>query len=391
MKGAAVVHYDPLDPDTLENPYSFYRQLRKNSPVFWHEQMKSWVLAGYHDCREVLRDHEVFARDRGRLGIEVPEFQQNIQSLDPRTRRPCEVFTNALRRQDLDSVASAARRQILALLESLADRPRFDFMLEIAAPVALTMTSQLLGVPEPDLAEYVDISDWLAQRMDAGLRPEAVESGDLARKKLIKLVDQWFDGAGVDGGLAGLQQDAKRDEIPEHYVRNTVGTVFNASFGTLYATAGNVLLTLFQHPEAFELLKDSSLLASGTDELIRFDGPAQATSRVAVSRTKIGGITIERGQTVVALLASANRDPEQFDRPDELVLDRKPNRHLGFGWGPHACLGSMFGQIAVRALVESLVELPAPLRMAGSPTRRRTATVRTIGVFPVSLDGRTGR
>ncbi|WP_330343228.1 cytochrome P450 [Streptomyces sp. NBC_00557] len=118
-------------------------------------------------------------------------------------------------------------------------------------------------------------------------------------------------------------------------------------------------------------MHDERLLDTGVDELIRFDGPAQGTSRVATRRTTIRGTVIEPGQTVLTLMAAANRDPEQFPRPDELVLDRSPNPHLGFGWGPHACLGTIFGQLAVKQLVIGLLDAGTPLRLAGTPERLR--------------------
>jgi cytochrome P450 len=161
--------------------------------------------------------------------------------------------------------------------------------------------------------------------------------------------------------------------------------MFNASYGTVFATAGNVALTLLEHPEAMEALQDPQLLTTGVDELIRFDGPAQGTSRVATRRTTISGTTIEPGPIVLTLMAAANRDPEEFPRPEELLLNRTPNRHLSFGWGPHSCLGAVFGRLAVRELVRGLLAAPQRLRLAGVPTRRRTATVRSLDALPVTF------
>ncbi|WP_420821976.1 cytochrome P450 [Streptomyces avicenniae] len=147
-----------------------------------------------------------------------------------------------------------------------------------------------------------------------------------------------------------------------------------------------MLLTLLRHPEALATLADERLLISGVDELIRFDGPAQGTSRVAVWPTELHGVTVEPGQVVMTALAAANRDPDEFPEPDRLLLDRNPNRHLGFGWGVHACVGSAFGQLAIQEVVAALAAAP-PLRLAGEPVRRHTATVRSIAELPVSFDG----
>ncbi|MEW1750682.1 cytochrome P450 [Streptomyces angustmyceticus] len=381
-----TVRYDPLDPDTLTSPYALYAHLRETTPVFWHEQMESWVLTRYRDCREVLRDYRLFARDRRRVGEDVPEFRQSIQSLDPPAQTSLRgLFINSLRAQDFDAIGRRSQHQIADIFHRLSGRAEFNWMTEVAAPVSLTITAELLGVDEPELGPYVQISDALARRMDSGLLPSTVEVGDQARKDFNALVDSWFETNDRPGTLHDVRENAAKAKVPEHYIRNTTSVTFNASFGTVYATAGNVALTLLQHPEALEQLRDESLLDTGVDELIRFDGPAQGTSRVATRRTTFGDTVIEPGQTVLTLMAAANRDPEQFPRPDELVLDRSPNQHLGFGWGPHACLGTMFGQLAVKQLVIGLLNVPAPLKLAGTPVRRRTATVRSLDVLPVTF------
>jgi cytochrome P450 len=383
---SVTLHYDPMDPATLENPYPLYAKLRENTPVFWHEELNSWVLARYRDCRDVLRDIDLFARDRRRVGIEIPEFLQNVQTLDPPGLGPVKAFLmNALREQDLDEIGRRARRQIQGIFASLGEQAAFDWISEVAAPVALGITSELFGIDRPDLKVYVSLSDAIARRMDVGLLPERIEAGNQARNELNAMVAGWFERETQPGVLATVKRDIDEVEASQHYIRNSVGVMFNASYGTLFATVSNIALTLARHPEALEQLRDESLLATGVDELIRFDGPAQGTSRVATRRTTFGDAVVEPGQVVMTLLASANRDPEEFDRPDELVLDRSPNRHLAFGGGAHACLGSAFGRIAVRELVLCLLETPHRLRLAGTPVRRPTATVRSMDALPVTF------
>ncbi|MEU8955683.1 cytochrome P450 [Streptomyces sp. NPDC048518] len=384
---AIAIQYDPLSPQMLADPYPLYAQLREKQPIFWHEQMQSWVVTHYRDCREVLRNNELFARDRRRVGQAVPEFQQSVQTLDPPTQKPLRgLFVNTLRNQDTEAIGQRARQHVTRILEREQGKPSFDWMREVAAPVSLRLTADLMGVVEPELTPYVGVSEALAHRMDAGLDASVITPGDAARKKFNALVDSWFDTQDYPGALRKIRDEADRAKVPEHYVRNTTAVTFNASFGTLYATAGNVALTLLQHPEVLDEFQDDSLVAPGVHELIRFDGPAQGTSRFAMRQTIIQGQVIEAGQTVLTLTAAANRDPEQFETPDAIVLDRRPNQHLGFGWGPHACLGQLFGEIAVGALVRGLLDVPRPLRLAGEPIRRRTATVRSLSYLPVSFE-----
>jgi cytochrome P450 len=391
IKEACVVSdiptYDPLDPSLLEDPYPLYGKLLRNMPVFWHEGMQSWVVTRYDDCRKILRNHETFVRDRRRVGVNVPEFAQNLQTLDPPQLAPFRsALMNSFRAQDLDAVGARTRNRIMRILEEKRDKAEFDWIHEVAAPVALGLTSELFGVTQPELSPYVSTADAITRRMDASLDQSVIEPGDLARKQLNRLADAWLaDDSEHPGLLTSIKRQATRSSVPDHYVHNSIVLIFNASFGTVFAAAGNIVLTLLQHPGALERFRDERLIATGVEELVRFDGPAQGTSRVAARQSIIRGETIEPGQQVVTLLAAANRDPEEFPDPDALILDRSPNRHLGFGWGPHACLGALFGHVAVREIILCLLQMPSALRLAGPPVRRRTATVRSMDLMPVSF------
>ncbi|CUB11028.1 Cytochrome P450 107B1 [Bacillus cereus] len=380
------LRYDPLDTETLLNPYPTYKRLRENAPVFWHEGMKSWVLTRYDDCKEVLRNYELFARDRRRVGGEIPDVRHNVQSLDPPDNVPLRsLLMKAFNSQDINNVREKIHQLIRDIFQKHTSMSEFDFMREVSAPLSLSMTSIMLGVEEPDLDSYLEISEAIARQMDSGLNPENAAPGNQAREKLNELVDKWFEAKDKPGIVSYIRHNAQDANVPEHYIRNTTGTMFNASFGTLYAAFGNVVLALLEHPEVLGRLQDKSLIDTGVDELIRFDGPAQGTSRIATRTTKIRDTVIQRGDIVLTLFAAANRDPEVFPEPDSIVLERSRNPHLGFGWGPHVCVGTFFGKLAIKELILCLLEEKSRLQLVRKPTRRVTATVRSIELLPVSF------
>lgn len=380
------VRYDPMDLATISDPYPVYADLREHSPVYWHEGMRSWVLTRYPDCRDVLRNHEVFARDWRRVGADVPDARLNIQSQDPPEQaRLRAIVVGSLRGQRIADMCRQAAVDLEDQLARLGGRGEFDLMIELAAPLALRITCELVGVAEPGLATYHEIFDGLTRRMDSGLEPSQAAPGEQAGLRLVAMMESWFASTRRPGVIAALRDHPESAQMPPAYVQNTVSAIFNASYSTLYASTGAVALILMQRPDVLERLRDPGLLATGVDELIRFTSPAQGTSRVATRPTVIGDTPIERGEVVLTLFAAANRDPAQFPRPDELVLDRSPNPHLGFGWGPHICVGARLATVWLHELIGCLHRSPAALALAGQPRYMRSATLRNLESLPTVL------
>ncbi|MFD8967135.1 cytochrome P450 [Streptomyces sp. NPDC059568] len=206
----SLTTYEPLDAATLEDPYPVLAALRESTPVFWHEGMRSWALTRYDDAVRVLRDHERFARDRRRTGAAVPEPSLSVQSLDPPDQAPVRsLFMNALRAQDLAAVEGRARALLAARFEQLADRAEFDVMADLAAPLSVSVVSDLLGVDEPGLASFVRTSDAIMRSMDGGLDVSVVEPGRVARLELNALVESWFAASGRPGLLSHVREHAR--------------------------------------------------------------------------------------------------------------------------------------------------------------------------------------
>ncbi len=147
------------------------------------------------------------------------------------------------------------------------------------------------------------------------------------------------------------------DRLSEDELVSMIFLLLIAGHETTVNLIGNGVLALLEHPEAMARLRDDpSLIKPAVEELLRYDGPlATATERFAREDVTIDGVTIPRGEMVLAVLSSANRDDRQFERPDALDLTREPNRHLAFGLGVHYCLGAplarLEGQIAINTLL----------------------------------------
>ncbi|MEU7432420.1 cytochrome P450 [Streptomyces sioyaensis] len=344
-------------------------------------------MTRYFDCHRVLSDVDGFASDWRRAGHEAPPTAAlSMQELDPPEHTPVRrLFTTAFRDQDLDAIGDLAARDARAVFERLADATSFDFTAEVARPVALNAVCRLLGVQPPPVAAFAELSDALVRGMDAGLLPEVLEPAMAARARINELMAEWFTATRTPGLLAQVLGGADAAGVTEDAVWNNIRVLFLAGFSTTVGAAANAALALIEHPDALERLREPGLLQSGVDELLRYDGPVQGTTRACVETTEIDGVTVRRGDLVLALSGAANRDPEQFAAPNDLLLDRRPNRHLSLGWGPHACSGAILARTVIAALVQGLLAAPAPPRLAGPPTRVPRATLRYPDLLPVTF------
>jgi cytochrome P450 PksS len=197
---------------------------------------------------------------------------------------------------------------------------------------------------------------------------------------------------GDDLTTALVQAEEAGEQLSEDEMLSMVFLLLVAGHETTVNLIGNGTLALLDHPDEMERLRnDPALIKSAIEELLRYDSPLEtATERFALEDVTIEGVTIPRGETVFAVIASANRDDRQFENPDQLDITREPNKHLSFGLGVHYCLGAplarLEGQIAINALLARAPEL----RLAGERGAlrwRRGLVLRGLEALPVRLKG----
>jgi cytochrome P450 len=376
--------YNPLDDGTLANPYPVFAHLRKVEPVYWHEQMKSWVLTRYDDCRSVLRNHELWARDWRRVGDSIPDEFVNMQSIDPPDVLPLRSgFVSAFKNIDFQSIREQTRRSIATGISGVKKHEHFCFMQDFAMPVAEAITCETFGLEIPREREFHEIAYGITLQMDSGLEPSQRYEGRKVAPRLRALVNQGFARRKKGGLFATVSDVFATTEYPQSILLASMDAMLNAAYSTIYTSIGNAVLTLVNHPGLIRNFNKYNL-GTGADELLRFDSPAQGTSRVATAQAQIGDRQFARGDVVITMFAAANHDPDIFADPESINLNRSPNPHLGFGFGVHSCLGTELARVVLQEMVAGLMDEPE-LRLVGTPVRFRTATLRWLKALPVTF------
>lgn len=374
--------FRPLSAEYQEDPYRVFQHLRDNEPCFWSDEAQSWVVTRYDDCKYVLRENEVFARDRSRAGLTKQPRSESIQSEDP----PAQLVLRrrilaALHSQDLGKIASNAFAHFSDRLDSAPKGQNFDIMADAVAPAAMKLITSAVGVVGFDPTHYLNISFAFSRAMDSGLDPQRLADGQAAGTELRTRVHEWFAAEATSGMMQALVSDEViQSELiskGDNYLHNTVGGVFNAGFGTAYAITGALLELYSEMPEIFHEARSAPDISVAVAEIIRYLSPAQGTSRFATQDCEIQGKLIQRGDVVIVLMASANRDERFFTAPDSLDFTRQPNQHLAFAWGPHVCLGAQLAEAWVRELIVNY-EHWAALLTVEKITYLDTATLRSV-------------
>jgi cytochrome P450 len=367
--------FDPLSPTFLNNPYPVYEKLRESAPVFWSPRVNSWMLTGYGVCDEVLRNWRIYGSDYRRAGRDEAPEMVSIQTTDPPEHTP-------LRDAMVDAIKDI---QPDRLLKAPADRLRenilvhrggeVDLVADILQPFATDVLGCVLGV---DLfgQQAARWSEAVVRSMFAGLEPDLKDDGLTARRELSEALAVALQQA-ESGTFARLRQHAVTDTLV-NTLRVLVLAVMNSGARAAGLAAHTVLRTeggLAAFP----------ITAEACHELIRFDGPFQATSRIAVADTTLGGRSVRRGDEITLLIGSANRDPRAFPDAQRIDYGRSPNRHLAFGVGIHYCLGAGIGIQLIMTFLAALRELAAHSEIVAEPVFDPNPTLRGVNSLKVRL------
>ncbi len=371
--------------------------LRREDPVHWDEANGWWLLTRHADVREVSRSPETFSSEP-RGPWHVTEYTFSMQAMDgERHRRHRGVVSRAFTPRLVAMLEERAERYADQAIDALAGRRSAEFVEELAVPVPLRIIADMIGVADADLGRFRAWSDALvlaggghgdeaalAETMRLmtdflGFLGEAVERrrrepGDDVLSLIVR--------AGTEGVLDG---DA-RLHLDGDEIRDFALFLLVAGNETTRNAIAQGMLALFEHPEErARLAADESLWTTATDEIVRWTSPVRAMRRVALHDTTLGGRAIRAGDSVVMVYASANRDESVFDEPHRFRVDRDPNEHLAFGFGPHYCLGANLARMEIRAVLRSVLRRLPGIRLAdgGVAVPTPSALIDGLDALPV--------
>lgn len=405
------------------DPYSVYEQMRREAPIFWYEPGQYWALSKYDDVKRVSRTPELFS---SRFGLRPTESIPNDDGspiVDPtgmprraELRRQLDLSTmlggemivalDPPRHTQLRRLVSAAftPRMVAQLEEEVHKLTReafddiepgsvADFVESVALPIPMNVIAKMLGIPSEDYQAFRRWSDAIVAATDALADRESEAIGYFA-EQLMELVGYFMEQLADrrrhprDDLLTALGQaevDGERISEPNQLLLVLVLLVGGNETTRSLLSGGAKLLA--EHPDQRRRLIDRpDLMPLAVDEVLRYWTPVVTMSRTATEATELRGQVIERGDYLVMLFASANRDEDAWDRPDVFDVSREPHpMHVAFGFGEHFCLGAALARCEARIVFSELLSRFPSYELAGELKRTESMLTPGIEYMPVAF------
>ena len=380
------------NPSFVADPYEQLKALRDIGKPVWHEGMQIFLAARHSDANDVFRNKSL-----GRIFTDKsPEFEWEtfnwlhsdsiLDSEPPKHTRLRSLVAKAFNRNKIEGMRPAVERITQQLLDAIDEKVKsgenFDLIADYAEPLPVKIIADLLGFPESEEHLLRPWSQSIVKMYEVNpsqqYQIEAKKAAGEFAEYVRNLAQHRKTNPGQDliTDLAMVEENGEK--LNSHELVATCVLLLNAGHEASVNAFGNGMVAALERPDQAELLRKNSRVITDTalEEFMRFDAPLHLFERTATIDTELGGVRIEKGQKIAALIGSANRDSSVFERADEMDLTRDPNPHIGFGAGIHFCLGAPLARLEMSVSLPALWEKYPNMQLAGTPVRRPTFVLR---------------
>jgi cholest-4-en-3-one 26-monooxygenase len=407
-----ITVFDPMtygegDPATFGLPLEQFAYLREHEPCFLQQfddpmyMDKVWVLSRHEDIVAVDRDTERFALGRGWFNVSYGRMVFNDPINNPDGKPTMLTSDGDDHRRQRSVVSRSFTPKLVARLEerfrgyaqTIVDRAlelgTMNFVTEVAHTMPMEALGDVLGVPREDRPKFFNWVDQFAAPFDTRVT-ESMEAVLTANNKMmdyaLELRDLRKDNPGEDV-ISQIVTATLDERMSDGELQGNVGTLAAGAAESTRATLAHGLHELMRRPDQMQWLREraDNIPPTVAQEFVRITTPFLNFVRTATEDVTFHGQEIKEGELVGLLFGSANFDPTVFDNPDQLDVSRNPNPHMGFGRGPHACLGKHVAALEVKVLFEELLQRTKDIQPAGDVSYMRDSFTRGVYDLPVTL------
>ncbi len=384
-------------------PHPIWTRLRAEEPVSWQTQeggaLDYWAITKHADITEIGKRPDVFVSGPRiviqALAEEIDDFPTTLIQMDPPMhgefrQQISRRFTPRMLKKIHEPIERIGREIVEKLLER-GDEGECDFVAEISAPLPIAVIAWLLGVPKCD---WNMLFDWTNRLIGAG-DPEFQDEGSTARETANRAQMELF---GYFSKLIEEKRKKPADDLVTVFTKAEYDgrpltdmevltwcfiIVIAGNETTRNGTTGGMLAFIENMHELRRVQNDMSLLNSAVEEIVRWTSPIIHFARTATRDYTLRDKLIREGDSVALFYPSANRDEEVFERPFEFLVDRNPNRHIGFGVGEHFCLGAHLARLEMQVAYKYLLPRIEEIELVGPVDRLHSGLVGGVKRLPI--------
>ena len=390
--------YSPYAYQIHEDPYPVYARLRAESPVYRNEEFDFWALSRHADVLAAFRNVDAFSNSHGvsldpsAFGPDAHKVMSFLALDPPRHTRMRSLIGKGFTPSKVARMEEDIRAIAVGHLGPALERGTFDFIAEFAGKVPMDVISELVGVPPADRGEIRRLADLVVHREDGVF--DVPQAGMDAALSLVGYYQAMLDERrsapreDLTSALTVAELDGER--LTDEEIVAFLFLMVVAGNETTTKLLGNAWYWAWRHPDQrAKPLSDPARVTDWVEETLRFDTSSQMLLRVARLDLELHGAHIAKGDRVLLLVGSANRDESVFPEPDRYDLDRDTTRLVSFGSGRHFCMGAPLARLEARVALEELVKRVSDYDVdPGGIERVHSVNVRGLAALPTTVTAR---
>jgi cholest-4-en-3-one 26-monooxygenase len=392
---------DLTDLDVFERrtPHEWFRLLRKEAPVHWHEEKNGpgfWAITKYADLKWISKNPGLFSSERqGSLREDpTPESLPLIRNIminmdPPRHRRYRALVDQAFRKRHVQALRPHIQNIVKRIIDGVIEKGECEFVEEVAAVLPMEVICEMMCVPDEDRRRVYEIGNSLVGSDDPELQDDGEPRGRENRNaretcaEMFMYADKLLEKArkhpSDDVAAALVNAEIDGHKLSDDDFRFFFLLLLVAGNETTRTVTTNGMITLLENPDQLAALeREPDLVDSAVEEILRFAPAVHCFRRQATADVELRDRKIRENDKVMLWYASVNRDEEVFADPDTFDVRRHPNDHLAFGVGEHYCLGANLARLELREIFRGIVTRFRDMEMTAPPRRLRSTFINGV-------------
>jgi cytochrome P450 family 142 subfamily A polypeptide 1 len=371
------------------DPFPAFAWMRANAPAYFDDVAGVWGITRYADIKEISKDPGTFS-NAGGIRPDSDALPMMIDTDAPehvrRRRLVSEGFTPRRIRESEDGIRTICD----SIIDRVCEAGSADFVREIAAPLPMIVIGNMLGVAPEDRDDLLRWSDDMLKSLgspDPGAMDQAAQAAMEYAEYITAVAEQRKrDNQSEDliGTLVHAEIEGDRLDEPS-VIYESLLILIGGDETTRHVISGG-MFELLRHPEQFRMLAaDRTLMPGAVEEMLRWVSPIKNMARQMTRDVEFEGETLHKGEKLLLLYPSANRDERVFDQPEQFDITRTPNDHMAFGFGSHFCLGNRLARMELSVMFERLLDRLPDLALEddAEPPKRAANFVSGYETMPV--------